>query len=75
MTHGIVGFLPQCGLVVSIDEGSIMEEGTYDELMERNGTFAEFICGFTNTEENEEDDPSNFGNEYKILVQYIKCTY
>ena len=74
MTHGIVGFLPQCGLV-SIDEGSIMEEGTYDELMERNGTFAEFIRGFTNTEENEEDDPSNFGNEYKILEQYIKCTY
>ena len=58
MTHGI-GFLPQCGRVTSMDEGQIVEEGTYDELMENNGSFAEFIHVYTNTEENYgEDDPS-----------------
>ncbi len=58
VTHGI-GFLPQCDLVVSLDEGSIMEMGPYDELMRNNGDFAEFIHVFSNTEENKEGDPGN----------------
>ena len=56
VTHG-VGFLPQCDQVMSLDEGSITEMGTYDELMANNGDFAEFIRVFTNTEENKEGDP------------------
>ena len=58
VTHG-VGFLPQCDLVLSLDEGSITEMGTYEELISNNGDFAEFIRVFTNTEENKtlEGDP------------------
>ena len=58
VTHG-VGFLPQCDLVLSLDEGSITEMGTYEELISNNGDFAEFIHVFTNTEENKtlEEDP------------------
>ena len=56
VTHGI-GFLPQCDSITSMDEGQVVEEGTYDELMTNNGAFAEFIRVYTNTEENEENDP------------------
>ena len=58
VTHGI-GFLPQCDLVLSLDEGSIMEMGTYEELIRNEGDFAEFIRVFSNTEENKEEDPGN----------------
>ena len=62
MTHGL-GFLPQCGHVVSMDEGRIVEEGSYEELMKKNDAFAEFIRVFTNMEENKEaDNLSNLAN-------------
>lgn len=57
VTHGI-GFLPQCNRVTSMDEGEVVEEGTYEDLMANNGAFAEFIRIYTNAEEGiEEDDP------------------
>ena len=58
VTHGI-GFLPQCDLVMSLGMGEITEMGTYAELMENNGGFADFIHVYSNTEINEEGDPGN----------------
>ncbi len=36
-----------------------MEVGTYTELMERNGAFAEYLHNYGSNESNEEHDPSN----------------
>ncbi len=58
VTHG-VGFLPQCDVVMSLEEGVVTEMGTYDQLIESNGDFAEFIRVFINTEKNVEGDPGN----------------
>lgn len=33
----------QCGRILVLDKGSIVEEGTYDELMRRNGFFADLV--------------------------------
>ena len=56
VTHGL-GFLPQCDRIVVMDDGKITEVGTYPELMDNKGAFAELIRHFNTVEENEEDDP------------------
>ena len=55
VTHG-VRFLPHCDLVLSLDQGSVTEMGTYDELMSNNGVFAEFIHVYSKAEESDSDD-------------------
>ena len=55
MTHG-VSFLPQCDLIVVMNEGQITEVGSYSELIDNDGHFAEFIRTYAADDENEEDD-------------------
>lgn len=52
-----MGFLPQCDIVMCLNEGNITEMGSYEELMMNNGDFAEFISVFTNTECDQDGDP------------------
>ncbi len=35
--------IKNCDRIICLDEGRIVEEGTYDELMEKKGFFAEFV--------------------------------
>lgn len=42
MTHGIT-YLPEVDLIVVLKEGEITEMGTYKELLEKKGAFAEFL--------------------------------
>ena len=42
VTHGI-GFLPQCDTIIVMLNGIISEMGTYSELIEANGAFAQFL--------------------------------
>ena len=58
VTHGI-GFLSQCDQIVVMNDGKITEVGSYTELIDNNGAFAEFLRTYTNVEENEEGDPRN----------------
>ena len=55
MTHGI-GFLPQCDKIVVMVDGKITETGTYTELIENNGAFAEFLRNYSNVENEEEGE-------------------
>ena len=34
----------QCDRIVVLDKGKIIEDGTYDQLMEKNGFFAELVA-------------------------------
>ena len=54
VTHGMT-FLPQVDHIVVIKDGTISEAGTYNELLERKGAFAEILVQFV-SEEAEEDD-------------------
>ena len=40
-------------------DGKITEMGSYTELIDNNGAFAEFLRTYSNVEENEEGDPRN----------------
>ena len=58
MTHG-VGFLPQCDQIVVMNEGRVSEIGSYAELIDNDGAFAEFLRTYANVEEDEEGVPGN----------------
>ena len=58
VTHGL-GFLPQCDKIVVMDKGRITEVGSYSELIDMDGVFAEFLRNYATREENKEGDPSN----------------
>ena len=54
MTHGI-GFLPQCDVIVVMADGQITEVGSYSELIENDGDFAQFLQTYQNAETNEDE--------------------
>ena len=71
VTHGL-GFLPQCDKIVVMDNGSITEVGSYTELVDQDGAFAEFLRNYT-TKDDEERKP---GNHYINILPplYHHCT-
>ncbi|XP_067139263.1 multidrug resistance-associated protein 1-like [Centruroides vittatus] len=62
VTHA-VSVLPEVDMIVVLKDGKIQEMGTYKELLEKGGSFAEFLQEHLRTEnvvtdkENEETDP------------------
>ena len=59
MTHG-VGFLPQCDVIVVIADGQISEVGSYNELIDNDGPFAQFLHTYQGVEATEDES----GNLY-----------
>ena len=55
VTHGI-GFLPQCDVIVVIAGGQITEVGSYSELIDKDGPFAQFLHTYQNVEANEDEN-------------------
>ena len=41
-----LSFLPQADYILMLESGSIVERGTYDELMKIDGVFKEFIKNY-----------------------------
>lgn len=54
VTHGIT-YLPKMDHIVVIKEGKVSEQGSYQELVERKGDFANFLLEYM-TEMDEEDE-------------------
>lgn len=50
VTHAL-HFLPQVDFIYVVDEGTIAEQGTYNELMDRGDAFARFINEFGSSEQ------------------------
>lgn len=53
VTHGVT-YLPQMDNIVVLKDGEISEFGTYTELMEKRGAFAEFLVQYLSEEDSEE---------------------
>jgi ABC-type multidrug transport system ATPase subunit len=54
-----LSFLTQVGQIIMIDNGAIVEAGTYDELRNKDGQFADFIKNYlANAEANKEKTQS-----------------
>ena len=50
VTHGIA-FLPQCDVIVVMVGGQISEVGSYTELIDKGGPFAQFLHTYRGVEE------------------------
>lgn len=66
MTHGI-HFLPQVDYIVVVVDGRISEMGSYQELLQQNGSFAEFLRNYAPDEDIEEDEPTS-DNTFIVAV-------
>lgn len=55
VTHG-VHWLPMVDRVVVLNDGIITEQGTYEELISRDGDFAKFLQQYINDEEEEDEE-------------------
>ncbi|XP_016051783.1 PREDICTED: multidrug resistance-associated protein 1 [Miniopterus natalensis] len=57
VTHGI-SYLPQVDVIIVMSGGKISEMGSYQELLARDGAFAEFLRTYSSTEQEqtEQDD-------------------
>ncbi|GAB1607734.1 resistance-associated 1-like [Argonauta hians] len=63
VTHGI-HWLPKVEKVIVMSDGTVSEEGSYDELIGHNGAFAQFLLTYLN--EAEDSDPEI--NEVKSRI-------
>ncbi|KAM3916377.1 multidrug resistance-associated protein 1-like [Leptodactylus fuscus] len=54
VTHGI-SFLPQVDKIIVMSDGRISEVGTYSELLEKNGAFADFLQTYALTAEQNDE--------------------
>ena len=63
VTHGI-GFLPQCDVIVVMADGQITEVGSYNELIENDGDFAQFLQTYQTAETTEDEN----GNTLSLHV-------
>ena len=67
VTHGIA-FLPQMDQILVIKDGRISESGTYQELLDKKGAFAEFLSQHITTEDISELEDSSMIDALKEVV-------
>ncbi len=70
VTHGIT-FLPQVDLILVIKDGVISETGTYKELLEQKGAFAEFLVQYLSEETDQMDAEEDIGDMKKTIEQAL----
>lgn len=61
--------LPECDEIIMLDNGSIIENGSYEELISNKGIFAKFLNNYFTTAKEEDskeqtDDTSNISFHY-----------
>ena len=56
VTHGLT-YLPKCDHIIVLKEGKVSEQGSYQELVEQKGEFANFLLEYmTEVDDNELDE-------------------
>ncbi|GAB1300029.1 Multidrug resistance-associated protein 1 [Apodemus speciosus] len=76
VTHGI-SYLPQVDVIIVMNGGKISEMGSYQELLDRDGAFAEFLRTYANAEQDlasEDDSVSGSGKESKPVENGMLVT-
>lgn len=68
VTHGI-SFLPQVDNILVMVDGRVSEMGSYQELLNQNGTFAEFLRNYSLDDIPEEDEAT--GKASSLFSTYL----
>ena len=58
VTHGI-HWLPHVDSIIVIVDGYVSEQGSYNELIENNGAFAQFLKQYLSEHQESEDEESD----------------
>ena len=66
VTHGIK-WLPYVDNIVAMSDGKIAEMGSYQQLMDHNGAFAQFMKTYLN-EHSQDSDSDDEGNSNKVCT-------
>lgn len=76
VTHGI-SYLPQVDVIIVMSGGKISEMGSYQELLDRDGAFAEFVRTYANTEQDlaSEDDSKNGRGLSGVGLGHYSCLW
>lgn len=69
VTHGI-SFLPQLDQIIVMADGKISEVGTYQELIDHKGAFADFLFSYLETE-----DAGDDADDEGYYLSYFFITY
>ncbi|KAK3095033.1 hypothetical protein FSP39_009377 [Pinctada imbricata] len=67
VTHG-VHWLPKVDAIILMENGRIREAGTYDELLNRKGVFAQFLQTYLLQDNSDEEDEDQ---ESKQILNYL----
>ncbi|KAK3589166.1 hypothetical protein CHS0354_018871 [Potamilus streckersoni] len=71
VTHG-VHWLPRVDMIVVMSGGTISETGSYDELMEYDGAFAQFLRTYlVNADKTDDEDPEVLEFKAKTLQRLV----
>ena len=78
VTHGVT-YLPQCDMIIVIKNGEVSETGNYQELLQRDGAFAEFLRQYLKELQDEDDEEGRLNmlflcfekNSYSSSCEYM----
>ncbi|XP_072275072.1 multidrug resistance-associated protein 1-like isoform X1 [Pyxicephalus adspersus] len=65
VTHG-VSYLPHVDSIIVMVDGKITEVGSYQELLEQDGAFAEFLRTYANAEQNNTQEHTEVEEEEEV---------
>ena len=68
VTHGI-HWLPMVDKIVVLNDGSIADYGTYEDLISRGGAFAQFLKSYLDQDAESEQEEDVEGKHYKITIE------
>jgi hypothetical protein len=71
-----LSFLPQCDMIIMLENGCIVETGSYDVLKDQNGVFTDFIRTYLESKEwksdiENEDEEISPESSKKVLTKQI----
>lgn len=70
VTHSVT-FLSQCDLIIVLKDGSVSESGTFKELTDKKGDFADFLLTYLKENAVEPDEEGNFRNAFLPLFFFF----
>jgi ABC-type multidrug transport system fused ATPase/permease subunit len=73
-----LSFLPECDRIFMIDNSTIAEIGTFDELQQKNGVFSDFIGKNLSKQQNKSENEGEFTSfslRYEYKVTFLICLF
>lgn len=71
VTHGL-SYLPQVDLILVMVDGEVTEMGSYQQLLDKDGSFAEFIRTYAGST-GPADSADSVGRSMRSILKHSQC--